>query len=176
MVAVKVRHPGVSATMQRDFALMQRAAALSARIPFLSKLNLEVRSRERTPATCSTRWAHLLKQCLTDLNRVTEPGRATSCWQSHSVAATHSRWNSRLSAQGGTSLRSHAAVLGRQCIICWHCRVPLDSGTDLLTKGDTQLRGRAYGNLGRCCGSSCSSWQCTAAQFTVSLLAVIPQA
>lgn len=41
-VAVKVRHPGVSATMQRDFALMQRAASLSASTPGLARLNLQV--------------------------------------------------------------------------------------------------------------------------------------
>lgn len=45
VVAVKVRHPGVDATMQRDFALMQRAALLSTRVPFLAQLNLEVSVR-----------------------------------------------------------------------------------------------------------------------------------
>jgi len=46
VVAVKVRHPGVSSTMQRDFALMQRAAALSARVPVLAKLNLQESVRQ----------------------------------------------------------------------------------------------------------------------------------
>ncbi len=43
-MAVKVRHPGVSVIMERDFALMQRAALLSKQLPLLSQLNLEVRS------------------------------------------------------------------------------------------------------------------------------------
>lgn len=43
VVAVKVRHPGVSVIMERDFALMQRAALLSKQLPLLSQLNLEVR-------------------------------------------------------------------------------------------------------------------------------------
>ncbi|KAK9817109.1 hypothetical protein WJX72_009682 [[Myrmecia] bisecta] len=40
-VAVKVRHPGVSTMMQRDFLLMARAARLSARLPGLADLRLE---------------------------------------------------------------------------------------------------------------------------------------
>lgn len=44
VVAVKVRHPGVSVIMERDFALMQRAALLSKQLPLLSQLNLEVRT------------------------------------------------------------------------------------------------------------------------------------
>lgn len=46
MVAVKVRHPGVSAMMERDFVLMQRAAALSTRVPVLRELNLDESVRQ----------------------------------------------------------------------------------------------------------------------------------
>ena len=46
VVAVKVRHPGVSTMMQRDFVLMQRAAALSAKLPVLRDLNLEESVRQ----------------------------------------------------------------------------------------------------------------------------------
>ena len=46
VVAVKVRHPGVSTVMQRAFVLMQRAAALSARLPVLRDLNLEESVRQ----------------------------------------------------------------------------------------------------------------------------------
>lgn len=46
VVAVKVRHPGVSLTMQRDFALMQRAALLSASTPGLARLNLQESVRQ----------------------------------------------------------------------------------------------------------------------------------
>jgi len=45
-VAVKVRHPGVSTMMQRDFVLMQRAAALSAKLPVLRDLNLQESVRQ----------------------------------------------------------------------------------------------------------------------------------
>eukprot|EP00198_Chlamydomonas_reinhardtii_P013171 XP_001702508.1 predicted protein [Chlamydomonas reinhardtii] len=41
-VAVKVRHPGVTGIMHRDFILMQRAAALCSRLPGLAELRLEV--------------------------------------------------------------------------------------------------------------------------------------
>ena len=46
VVAVKVRHPGVSTVMQRDFVLMQRAAALSTRMPILRDLNLQESVRQ----------------------------------------------------------------------------------------------------------------------------------
>lgn len=41
VVAVKVRHPGVDTLMQRDFALMLRAAQLSKYLPVLSELRLD---------------------------------------------------------------------------------------------------------------------------------------
>ena len=46
LVAVKVRHPGVSVIMARDFVLMQRAAAASARLPGLQQLRLEESVRQ----------------------------------------------------------------------------------------------------------------------------------
>jgi ABC1 atypical kinase-like domain len=59
VVAVKVRHPGVSVIMERDFALMQRAALLSKQLPLLSQLNLEVRSgtmgKRSVGVQCNTR-------------------------------------------------------------------------------------------------------------------------
>ncbi|DBA94718.1 hypothetical protein WJX77_012360 [Trebouxia sp. C0004] len=45
-VAVKVRHPGVTTLMQRDFTLMHRAARLSSHLPFLSELHLEESIRQ----------------------------------------------------------------------------------------------------------------------------------
>ncbi|GIL43566.1 hypothetical protein Vafri_1197 [Volvox africanus] len=45
-VAVKVRHPGVSELMHRDFILMQRAAAGCSRIPALRDLRLEESIRQ----------------------------------------------------------------------------------------------------------------------------------
>ncbi|PSC67852.1 ADP,ATP carrier [Micractinium conductrix] len=41
VVAVKVRHPGVSEAIERDFALMMAAARLFAHLPALSSLRLE---------------------------------------------------------------------------------------------------------------------------------------
>lgn len=46
VVAVKVRHPGVSNLMHRDFILMVRAAALCAKLPGLSELRLEESIRQ----------------------------------------------------------------------------------------------------------------------------------
>ncbi len=46
VVAVKVRHPGVSLLMQRDVLLMHRAAALSARLPGLAALRLDESVRQ----------------------------------------------------------------------------------------------------------------------------------
>ncbi|KAK9843517.1 hypothetical protein WJX81_006871 [Elliptochloris bilobata] len=46
VVAVKVRHPGVSPLMQRDVLLMHRAAALSARLPGLAALRLDESVRQ----------------------------------------------------------------------------------------------------------------------------------
>ncbi|EFJ44870.1 hypothetical protein VOLCADRAFT_106245 [Volvox carteri f. nagariensis] len=45
-VAIKVRHPGVSELMHRDFILMQRAAAACSRIPALRELRLEESIRQ----------------------------------------------------------------------------------------------------------------------------------
>ncbi|PNW77308.1 hypothetical protein CHLRE_10g430800v5 [Chlamydomonas reinhardtii] len=45
-VAVKVRHPGVTGIMHRDFILMQRAAALCSRLPGLAELRLEESIRQ----------------------------------------------------------------------------------------------------------------------------------
>ncbi|GFR41310.1 hypothetical protein Agub_g1990 [Astrephomene gubernaculifera] len=45
-VAVKVRHPGVSEIMHRDFILMQRAAALCSQLPALRELRLEESIRQ----------------------------------------------------------------------------------------------------------------------------------
>ncbi|GLC33812.1 hypothetical protein PLESTM_000122200 [Pleodorina starrii] len=45
-VAVKVRHPGVSELMHRDFILMQRAAAAASRLPALRELRLEESIRQ----------------------------------------------------------------------------------------------------------------------------------
>lgn len=41
MVAVKVRHPGVSQAIQRDFALMMRMARIASLVPFIRELRLE---------------------------------------------------------------------------------------------------------------------------------------
>lgn len=41
LVAVKVRHPGVSEAIERDFALMMKAAALAGQLPALAGLRLE---------------------------------------------------------------------------------------------------------------------------------------
>ena len=41
VVAVKVRHPGVSDAIERDFALMSGAASVAARLPALRTLRLE---------------------------------------------------------------------------------------------------------------------------------------
>lgn len=41
VVAVKVRHPGVSESIERDFALMMAAARVAAHLPALSALRLE---------------------------------------------------------------------------------------------------------------------------------------
>lgn len=41
LVAVKVRHPGVSEAIERDFALMMWVAALAGRLPALQGLRLE---------------------------------------------------------------------------------------------------------------------------------------
>ena len=46
VVAVKVRHPGVTLLMQRDVVLMHRAAALSARLPGLAALRLDESVRQ----------------------------------------------------------------------------------------------------------------------------------
>jgi aarF domain-containing kinase len=46
VVAVKVRHPGVDDLMLRDFALMQRAAALAGRVPGLKALRLDESVRQ----------------------------------------------------------------------------------------------------------------------------------
>lgn len=46
LVAVKVRHPGVTTMMQRDFKLMQRAARISTCLPFLSDLQLDESIRQ----------------------------------------------------------------------------------------------------------------------------------
>lgn len=46
VVAVKVRHPGVSDIMHRDFVLMQRAAALCSMLPALRELRLEESIRQ----------------------------------------------------------------------------------------------------------------------------------
>ncbi len=45
-VAIKVRHPGVSDIMHRDFILMQRAARLCSALPALSELRLEESIRQ----------------------------------------------------------------------------------------------------------------------------------
>ena len=41
MVAVNVRHPGVSQAIQRDFALMMRMARIASLVPFVRELRLE---------------------------------------------------------------------------------------------------------------------------------------
>ncbi len=41
VVAVKVRHPGVSQAIQRDFALMMRMARIASIVPFIRELRLE---------------------------------------------------------------------------------------------------------------------------------------
>lgn len=41
VVAVKVRHPGVSQAIQRDFALMLRMARIASLVPFIRELRLE---------------------------------------------------------------------------------------------------------------------------------------
>ena len=41
VVAVKVRHPGVSQAIQRDFALMMRMARIASIFPFVRELRLE---------------------------------------------------------------------------------------------------------------------------------------
>ena len=41
VVAVKVRHPGVSQAIQRDFALMMRMARIASIFPFIRELRLE---------------------------------------------------------------------------------------------------------------------------------------
>lgn len=46
VVAVKVRHPGVTGVMHRDFVLMQRAAALCSVLPALRELRLEESIRQ----------------------------------------------------------------------------------------------------------------------------------
>lgn len=46
LVAVKVRHPGVSDVMARDFALMARAAAAAGRLPGLRALRLDESVRQ----------------------------------------------------------------------------------------------------------------------------------
>ena len=46
VVAVKVRHPGVTHIMQRDFVLMQRAAKLCGLLPGLSDLRLDESIRQ----------------------------------------------------------------------------------------------------------------------------------
>ncbi|GAX75374.1 hypothetical protein CEUSTIGMA_g2818.t1 [Chlamydomonas eustigma] len=46
LVAVKVRHPGVTDMMQRDFVLMQRAAWMCSLVPGLSELRLEESIRQ----------------------------------------------------------------------------------------------------------------------------------
>lgn len=45
-VAVKVRHPGVKAMMEKDFKLMMRACSLSRRLPFLAGLRLDESIRQ----------------------------------------------------------------------------------------------------------------------------------
>ena len=40
-MAVKVRHPGVSQAIQRDFALMMRMARIASLVPFIRELRLE---------------------------------------------------------------------------------------------------------------------------------------
>ena len=40
-MAVKVRHPGVGAAIQRDFALMMRVARLAGLLPLTAHLRLE---------------------------------------------------------------------------------------------------------------------------------------
>ena len=40
-MAVKVRHPGVGKSIQRDFALMMRVAQLAAWLPYTSGVRLE---------------------------------------------------------------------------------------------------------------------------------------
>lgn len=45
-VAVKVRHPGVSELMHRDFILMQRAALACSRLPALREMRLEESIRQ----------------------------------------------------------------------------------------------------------------------------------
>lgn len=46
VVAVKVRHPGVTTAMHRDFELMQRAARLASSIPALAELRLDESIRQ----------------------------------------------------------------------------------------------------------------------------------
>mmetsp|Transcript_7773 Transcript_7773/g.20706 ORF Transcript_7773/g.20706 Transcript_7773/m.20706 type:complete len:638 (+) Transcript_7773:257-2170(+) len=45
-VAIKVRHPGVTAIMHRDFVLMERAAKLASAIPGVSELRLDESIRQ----------------------------------------------------------------------------------------------------------------------------------
>ena len=45
-MAVKVRHPGVTTLMQRDFVLMERAAKLTMKLPGLSELRLDESIRQ----------------------------------------------------------------------------------------------------------------------------------
>ena len=40
-MAVKVRHPGVSQAIQRDFALMMRMARIASLVPLVRELRLE---------------------------------------------------------------------------------------------------------------------------------------
>ena len=46
VVAVKVRHPGVSGIMHRDFVLMERAARLCTLLPALAELRLDESIRQ----------------------------------------------------------------------------------------------------------------------------------
>ena len=46
VVAVKVRHPGVTLLMEQDFTLMQRAANFSTQVPVLADLKLDESVRQ----------------------------------------------------------------------------------------------------------------------------------
>jgi hypothetical protein len=79
-VAVKVRHPGVSESIERDFALMMAAARVAAHLPALSALRLEeslkqfaAPLREQVGSVCAMRCACCLLAVWAQQNPV--PGR-----------------------------------------------------------------------------------------------------
>ena len=62
-VAVKVRHPGVVRSIQRDFALMLQAAKLATVIPAVSKLRPEETLAQFAAPLQEQVIAHSICQC-----------------------------------------------------------------------------------------------------------------